>query len=164
MSAQRKFWIFAAMAAALGLALLSGPALAASAVPRASGGLVKIGNNGTCLDWDYDFSTCAQGDGTQKWTQVGASGGTYKFEFQQGFAFCLNGSYWPRFSASPCAAGDGAQRWTLVSSTGGTYKIEQDEHGTRICLDDSTFSSNQDAFHACAAGDGAQRWIINPAS
>jgi hypothetical protein len=164
MLAPRMFRILASMAVALGLALLSAPAFAASAVPQASGGLVKIGHNGTCLDWNHDFSACAQGNGNQKWTKVGATGGTYKFEFQQGVTFCLDGSSWPRFGHSPCAAGDGAQRWTLVSATGGTYKLEQDQHGTTICLDDSTFGSNQDAFHPCAAGNGAQRWIINPAS
>jgi hypothetical protein len=95
---------------------------------------------------------------------VAATGGTYKFEFEQGLAFCLDGTYWPHFGTSACAQGDGAQRWTLISSTGGTWKIEQDEGGTRICLDASTFGSNQDAFHPCAQGDGAQRWTINPAS
>jgi hypothetical protein len=151
-------------AAVVGLALQSGPAFAASTEPQISGSLVKISNNGTCLDWDYDFQSCAQGASTQKWTEVAATGGTYKFEFEQGLAFCLDGTYWPHFGTSACAQGDGAQRWTLISSTGGTWKIEQDEGGTRICLDASTFGSNQDAFHPCAQGDGAQRWTINPAS
>jgi hypothetical protein len=165
MLTRQKFRIVVALAAAaLGLALQSGPAFAASTAAQVSGNLVKISNNGTCLDWNHDFTNCAQGDGNQKWIQVAATGGTYKFEFQQGPTFCLDGSAWPRFGHSVCAQGDGAQRWTLISSTGGTWKIEQDEGGTRICLDDSTFGSNGDAFHACAAGSGAQRWTINSAS
>ena len=146
------------------LALQSGPAFAASTSTHASGNLVKVENNRTCLDWNYDFTTCAQGNGNQKWTQVSATGGTYKFEFQQGPTYCLDGTSSPRFGTSVCGQGDSTQRWTLVSSTGGTYKIEQVEGGTRICLDDSTFGSNGDTFHACAQGSGSQRWSINPAS
>ena len=41
----------------------------------------------TCLDWISDFTACAQGDGTQKWSKVSATGGTYKFEFQQASLF-----------------------------------------------------------------------------
>ena len=81
MLTRQKFRIVVALAAAaLGLALQSGPAFAASTAPWVSGNLVKISNNGTCLDWNYDFTNCAQGNGNQKWIQVAATGGTYKFK------------------------------------------------------------------------------------
>jgi hypothetical protein len=166
MLAGRRFRMVEALAAAaLGLALLSGPAFASNNVQQASGKLVKIGHDGICLDWNQVFNTCAQGVGTEKWNEVAATGGTYKFEFtREPSTRCLDGSFWPRFGDTVCAAGDGAQRWTLVASTGGTYKIEQDEHGTTICLDDTTYGTNNDTFHACAQGNGEQRWTINSAS
>src|ERR1700733_2778147 len=101
---QKRIRVVVTLAAAVvGLGLQSGPAFAASTEPQISGSLVKISNNGTCLDWDYDFQSCPQGASAQKWTEVAATGGTYKFEFEQGLAFSMGATNWTLFATSPCA-------------------------------------------------------------